>query len=305
MEAANYDPPASSAIAMAQNEDDALTLLLAQRRLYSRAKAAQGARWIGLVVLGVGAPFVSVLWPSLAVVVGAVTGAWLFLGRTGLAWIETRYMARAAAVQEDFDLLIFGMPRVIERTTRPSLEEIALLVHTAGGLREEVEKEHLTDWYPLDPSIPGEQSIAICQRSNASYTERLVRTAVTVWTAATIIWIVLLVVVSVIANLTLATFLLGVLFPVLPAMLDVVEYVRNTWLAANDRADLANTIEGRLRGGEPIAPADLLVWQERMYDLRRGTPQVPDWLYWLTRRRNEAAMRSAARSLGSDSQRPK
>lgn len=299
MPIAHYEPPESATIAKSQNEDSALTFLLAQRRLYSRAKIAQGARWIGLLVLGVGAPLMSVLWPSLAVAVGAITGAWLFLGRTGLAWVETRYMARAAAVQEEFDLLVFEMPRVIERANRPSLEEVALLVHPSGELRAEAEKERLLDWYPIDSTLPGTQSVAICQRSNAAYTERLVRTAVTVWTTATVLWIVLLVVISLIANLTLATFLLGVLFPVLPAMLDVVEYVRNTWLAAKDRADLANTIEARVRGVEPIAPADLLVWQERMYDLRRGTPQVPDWLYWLTRKRNEAAMRAAARALGT------
>lgn len=91
-EMSDYTPPTSEAIAERQNDDDALRLLLAQRRQYTRAKRWQGARWIGLLVLGVAAPFVSVLVDGSAVAVGAITGAWLFIGRTWLASAEVRAM---------------------------------------------------------------------------------------------------------------------------------------------------------------------------------------------------------------------
>jgi hypothetical protein len=42
---------------------------------------------------------------------------------------------------------------------------------------------------------------------------------------------------------------------------------------------------------------DLLVWQERLFDLRRSAPVIPDFLYKLRRKANERAMHSAANQL--------
>lgn len=85
-----------------------------------------------------------------------------------------------------------------------------------------------------------------------------------------------------------------VFLPVLPAALDAFEYIRSIARAAKDRADLANTIAGRLIDNNPIEPFELLVWQERLYDLRRTTPQVPDWLYRRLRTKSENAMHAVA-----------
>lgn len=292
-----YTPPTSASIGKRQNDDEALRLLLAQRRLYTRAKRWQGVRWIGLLVLGVAAPFVSILAPALAVYVGAVTGVWLFIGRTLLASAEARIMTRAAGIQEDLDLYIFGMPHSIERTSKPSIEEMELLIKSDRGLREEAKNERLLDWYDIDPSHPGAETIAIAQRANASYTDRLIRTTVRVWAAVTVVWVAILLTWSSLSGLAFGLILLGVLFPLLPAVLDVAEYLRSTWRAAQDRADLANTIQGRIEDDDLILGQELLVWQGQIYDLRRTTPQVPDWLYKITRKRNEAAMHAAANRL--------
>ena len=293
-----YTPPTGSEIAKRQNDVDALRLLLAQRRLYSRAKAWQGIRWIGLLVLGIAAPFVSVLWPSSAVAIGAITGFWLFVGRTVLTWGETRTMTKAAAIQEDFDLYVFAMPRTIDRTSLPSLEEIAVLAGPDENIRVAAEKERLIDWYPIGPEHAAIENVAIAQRANASYTDRLIKTSVWVWAGVTLVWIAFLTTLGALSALTFGAVLLGVIFPVLPAALDVLEYLISTWRAAHDRADLANSIQSRIEGdGDPISGEDLLSWQVQMYDLRRTTPQLPNWLYKLTRKRNEAAMHSAAKQL--------
>lgn len=292
-----YTPPTSASIAERQNDDEALRLLLAQRRLYTKAKRWQGARWIGLIILGVAAPFISILVPGLAVAVGAVTGIWLFVGRTLFASAEARSMTKAAAIQEELDLYIFHMPRLIDRTSKPSIEEVELLVHSDVGLREAAEQERLIDWYDIDPSHPGADSVAIAQRANASYTDSLIRSAVRVWAVATAIWLTALVIWSALSGLTFGLILLGVIFPVLPAALDVAEYFRSTWRAAQDRADLANTIQARIEDDQPVSGQELIAWQVQMYDLRRTTPQVPDWLYKLRRKKNEAAMHAAANRL--------
>lgn len=296
-EMTEYAPPSSKSIAERQNDDEALRLLLAQRRLYTRAKRWQGARWVGLLVLGVAAPFVSILIPGSAVAVGAVTGAWLFLGRTWLTSAETRTMTKAAAIQEELDLYIFDMPQTIDRASMSTLEEIELLTQSGRGLREEARRERLLDWYDIDASHPGAETVAIAQRANASYTDRLIRTTVRVWAATTVVWLAILLVWSSLSRLEFGTVLLGVIFPVLPAGLDVADYLRSTWRAAQDRADLASTIQARIEDHDSITGQELIAWQVQMYDLRRTTPQVPDWLYKLTRKRNEAAMHAAARRL--------
>ncbi|QJU52552.1 S-4TM family putative pore-forming effector [Herbiconiux sp. KACC 21604] len=293
----DYTPPTSASIATRQNDDEALRLLLAQRRLYTRAKRWQGARWLGLVILGVAAPFISILIPASAVAAGAITGIWLFVGRTFLTAAEVRTMTKAAAIQEELDLYIFQMPETIERASRPTIEDIELLVRDKEELRAAARRERLVDWYDVDPSHPGAETIAIAQRANASYTDRLIRTAVTVWAIVTVVWLAMLLTWSALSGLAFGLILLGVLLPVLPAALDVADYLRSTWRAAQDRADLARTIESRLQDNKPIIGQELISWQTQLYDLRRTTPQLPDWLYKITRKRNEAAMHAASKRL--------
>lgn len=295
-----YEPPSSAAILQKQDELPALRLLLAQRRLYTRAKRWQSIRWFGIMVLGIGAPFASLVFPPAAVIAGAVAGVWLFLGRNVLTWLESRDMTRAAAIQEQLDQHLFQMPASIRRAERPSPEDIADLVGDESRLAENIDRGKLRNWYSIDPSTPGAISVAISQRSNAAYTDRLIRTAVGVWATAGTVWIVTLLVWSSLTGVTLASFLLGIALPVLPAFMDVTEYVLSTWRAAQDRADLARSIDARIDAGTPLIEGqELLVWQERLFDLRRTTPQVPNWLYKMTRKRNERAMNAAARALRS------
>jgi hypothetical protein len=106
-----------------------------------------------------------------------------------------------------------------------------------------------------------------------------------------------LIVASLVGNLTLENFILGVFLPVLPAILDVVQYVVGVWRSAADRADLARAIEERLDDDTPPDPQELLVWQERIFELRRAAPEVPDFIYKLRRPTNERAMRSVVEQL--------
>lgn len=288
-----------------QNDGHALRLLVAQRRLYSRAKRWLGLRWFGMLVIGLAAPVVSVIWQDLAVVAGAIAGLWIFLGRTVLVFAQSATTAKAAAIQEQFDFYVFGMPTSIERSTLPSIEEIAVVAGPDANLRAVASGEKLLNWYPINGDDAGTATVAISQRANASYADRLLRTTVTIWVATTAAWIVFLIFASAIVGLSLLTFLVGVLLPILPAFLDVLEYVVGIWKAARGRGDLARSIEHRLRGaGETIDGNDLLVWQARLYDLRRSTPQVPDLIYKIRRAANERAMKSATSQLGQQTRRP-
>jgi len=295
----DYSPPSSVTIKARQNDLDALRLLIAQRRLYRRAKRWLALRWVGMMVIGIGAPLVSVLGPSLTVACGAVAGVWLFLGRTLLVLAQGSLTSKAAAVQEQFDYYVFQMPDRGNRSMLPSLEDVAEIVGPDDKILSVADRERLLDWYPIETHNDGAVTVAISQRANASYSDRLIRTTAIVWAAGTVVWIVVLVALSVVLDVSLSSFILGIVLPVLPAFLDVIQYLAGVWRSATERRDLAQAIESRLDGPErPVEGKDLLVWQERLFDLRRSSPDVPDFLYKLRRKVNERAMHSAARQLG-------
>jgi hypothetical protein len=283
-----------------QNNIEGLRLLVAQRRLYSRSKRWLAVRTVGMLVIAIIAPPVSVLWPDLAVVAGAVSGLWIFVGRTVLIHLETRAAGKAAAVQEMFDTRLFAMPSLGRRSPSPSLEEISI---AAGGDRHvlrEAEEQRLLDWYEIDASQDGFVAVAICQRANASYSDRLLRTYANWWIAAVTCWAGLLIAAGIGFKLSLSVFLLGVVLPLLPAFLDAVRYWHGLRRAAADRRELMAVIESKLsEEAVELAGEGLLVWQSRLYNLRKEAPQVPNFLYWMHRKKNELAMRVAANQLSS------
>jgi hypothetical protein len=64
---------------------------------------------------------------------------------------------------------------------------------------------------------------------------------------------------------------------------------------------MADDIERSVRGQaeRELAPEDLLLWQDRLYELRRRSPQVPNLVYKRARDRNEQAMGAAAAELAA------
>lgn len=297
--ASEYAPPTSAEMAHRQLQLGPLRLLLAQRRLYTKAKFWVTARWVGMLVIAIGAPVVAFLVPEAATAMGALAGVWLFLGGTLLTHLQKSRAYPAAAVQEKFDREVFGMDQSIERSSLPSIDEIALLTGSDVEVIASAHKEGLTDgggWYPIVRGQPSVKTIAICQRANVSYSNRLLRTTAAVWIVFIAVWSVALIVMSLVLDLSLGTFLLGIAFPLLPAFLDVAQYVSSLRRAAADRHDLAVSIENRIELDD-VAAEDLLAWQETIFGIRRDTPEVPDAIYRLARRRNERAMHQGAAAL--------
>lgn len=294
-----YRPPMTASMKDGQNEARALRLLIAQRRLYSRAKRWAFLRWIGFSIIGVASPLLTVVVPDAAVVVGAVAGVWIFLSRAWFSSVEQGLAAKAAEIQEQFDQMIFNMPAQVTRVPTASMEEIAQLAGDDQAVEAVAEKERLKDWYPFDTRLDGAVSIAIAQRANAAYSERLLNANASVWLATTLMWSGVAIILSLIVQLTLPQFLLGVALPLLPALLDVWEQFRSTRRAGAVRRTMADDIEQAIRGrnDRELAPEDILLWQDQMYELRRRSPQVPNLVYRRARDRNEQAMNMAAAEL--------
>ncbi|NTU46106.1 hypothetical protein HGA88_00595 [Candidatus Roizmanbacteria bacterium] len=295
-----YSPPTGKEIAKRQDEIDSLRPLLAQRKLYSRAKY-----WLSLRLMGMGgiaflAPIIAFIWPQSAVIVGAVSGAWIFLGRTVFSTLEKGLSAKAAAVQEMFDVRVFKMPHFADRTSVPTLEEIAVLTGADNTIDKQAKDEKLLAWYAVNPSDSGTTTVAICQRINTSYSKSLLNTTSKVWLGLIIFWSLTLVSISIYLQLSLNTFILAVMLPLLPAFLDEWEFRKGFKKAENQRDSMTQEIESKINSNS-VNSSDLLVWQSRMYDLRRDMPLVPDKVYGFMRNINEKAMKVAARQLSDKS----
>ena len=180
----DYTPPAAAVMKARQDEPDALRYLIAQRRIHSKAKFWQGVSWIGLLLIGLAAPVISVIWSDLALWMGAIAGLWIFLGRTLLRWRVSELTTRGAATQEVFDYYVFGMPTTVIRSTLPTVEDISELAGDESGFRSVAKAEALLAWYPIDEANPGQVAVAIAQRANASYSDRLLRTTVKLYVTA-------------------------------------------------------------------------------------------------------------------------
>lgn len=296
----NYEPPSAEVMSQRQDQPDALRLLVAQRKMYSIAKRFLTSRLVGMFLIAIVAPIAGFLWPDVAVACGAVAGAWIFFGRTFLnAQQETR-VDRAAAIQERFDNHVFGMTVGGNREHGPSLEDIVKLSGDLTEVRREAQLEKLKKWYPFQAGADPATSVAIAQRANVSYSDSLLRTTARVWRFLIIGWGLIAIGISIAIGLSLETFLLVVLLPLLPAFLDLVEFSRGYESASHTRRNTAKAIEDTIASGS-VEPERLLVWQERIYDLRRTTPLVPDVIYWLARKSNEKAMEATADSLANSS----
>ncbi|MCW4467264.1 S-4TM family putative pore-forming effector [Glutamicibacter sp. MNS18] len=299
----DYTPPSSAEIASKQNSPEALRLLLAQRKMHSKAKFWSTIRTVGVAAIAIIAPILAILKPEYAVVAAAVAGAWVFLGRTFLANLQLSKTHKAAAIQEDFDVLVFGMPGLAPKSPRASLEDIEVLVGPAEAINKQVVQQKLENWYPVDPATSGLDAVAIAQRANASYSSRLLNLNRRMWMTCVVVWVIASVSVGMAFSWTLETFILGLFLPILPALLDVFEQWRLTTAASRERSELALSIEEKLAGVEEhhVQPQDLLIWQERMYSLRISTPQTANFLYKITRESNERAMKGAADHLANNS----
>jgi len=299
-----YSPPTAQAIADAQNLDQNLRLLLAQRRLYSRAKAWTMVRGTGIGIVAVSAPILAAVWPEAALAVATVAAAWFALNRLLFRSLERHYATRGATVQEQFDTAIFGMPTIAVRDPRVLPEEISRLTGERVRRRRAYSDEKLRDWYPIQTDVDGSVAIAISQRANVAYSQTLLARSAGLWLGLLILWAAVAIVIGIVRDFDLVTFLLVVAIPTLPPLLDAADEALHVRAAGKERRALATQIQDAIDTDTeaPIGPEQLLAWQMQLFALRRDSPLVPDWLYWALRPRTEGEMNDGAKTIADQVQ---
>ncbi|TEB09083.1 S-4TM family putative pore-forming effector [Pelotomaculum propionicicum] len=97
-----------SPIAIRQNEEKSIRLLVAQRQLYSTAKFIRGVRiLIAILIAALGPLLVNYqeIKPYLALLAW-----WVVIDQHLLSTWEIKTIETAAAIQEEFDIYVLGIP---------------------------------------------------------------------------------------------------------------------------------------------------------------------------------------------------
>lgn len=296
-----YTPPSPTQINEAQNDDAQLRLLLAQRRLYSRAKVWANVRGFGLGIVAIASPLAVAVWPDSATGAASIAAGWFALNRLVFRPAERRAATPAATIQEQFDTRIFSMPTIAVRDPQVLPEEVVRLTNKKWNLRKKAySAERLRNWYPINVNVDGRVAIAIAQRGNLAYTEALLRRSANLWVGLLTGWAILAVAIGLIAGFSLESFLLAIVLPILPPVLDAADEWQRVRAARKERRALTLEIQDAITNdpAKPISPDQLLGWQAQLFSLRRDAPLVPDWLYWLLRPGIEQEMEAAADMLG-------
>jgi len=286
-----------------QNTQGELNLLAAQRQLYSDAKNLQ------LVSVVIGVPAV-VVWsiavavlPTLAVYAGLWGIIATFLELLVFSRLQKSTQEKAANIQQifDCDVLQFNWANL---NCGIRVEQEAIIDASNRFNRKSHSHSTLQNWYPTSVGqLPIYQARIICQRANIWWDAKL-RRRYSKWIIIILITLTIIVfLIGLVGGLTLEKFLLAVLAPLVPAfVLGLRQYTEHN--DAADRLDrlrenaeilLQNTISKKL--SQQDLERESYGLQTQIYDNRRRSPLIFDWLYSRLKREHEEQMNKGAETL--------
>lgn len=275
-----------------QNSHRSLTLLAAQRLLYSRSKKTRNiatAIVITVAVVGLIASLVSSQYferflPSFVLL------SWLF-DQQFLKKKEQTLRTEAATLQEAFDCSVLDLPwpryKGIQPPTEDRIKQLAAVAQTQN-------RELLRDWYPPD-EIPANPVMAKlhCQRTNCWWDVNLRRRYIGF--VRTLFWgfALVLILLSVSTGLTVSKVL-----AMLACSIRLIAWGLNesdTHAAAAERVAGIHYLLSRFPDNQPPSPVDSRHIQDAIFEHRSSTPPVPDWFYWWHRKSQEQEAGAARR----------
>ena len=261
-----------------QNSEGSKRLLAAQRQTYTDAKSVDLVNACVCLLLPLG---VTVAQVFLNVSSVAIILVWIATVVAGICLPKRsrRLVDEAAAMQQRFDSDVFGIK--FENVSRDDRR----IASQAGRYRDrhddDDDKFRLDDWYSvaIEDARPGD-AIARCQRQNTEWTKRLLKRCIRIEICSAVI---------VAAALAVLVFCLGInpfnlffLFSIIGWMVQRVIECRDAFARVGALADSLSSF--RLSSKENI-----LRVQERIFEYRKAPYLVPDWLYALFEKIDEAA----------------
>jgi hypothetical protein len=285
-------PAEGNQIAERQRSPEAVVLLRAYRHAYSRSKSWHAVRLAGTVLVALAAPAVILLAPWLEHPLGAIGGGWVLAARLVLRPAQERDTRFAVAVQELYDQRVLGLlPAAVPQP--PAYEQVHQQARRYHGDPD-------PDWYSVRPDVAPGAAALIAQRSSTVWSRRLYREWAVGLGVTAAGWAVLTTVIAAVCGATVGEFLIAVLLPMMPALLDATDLCQAHWRAGAERSALETRLDKELdqaARGRPPSPQDLRAQQDEITRQRLTQPPVPGWYYRLRRAGFETAMRAAAEQL--------
>ena len=295
-------------IAERQDEEIQLKRLLAQRRLYSRAKFIFGVQ-TSIAVPGAIICYGLVVWKSELKVFAALWGTLVTLADLFVftPWQQS-LKDKAARIQEQFDCDVLELPwQDITVGQRAAAETVA----EWGALKpgESYADFKLPGWYPKDvEALSIELGRAVCQRTNCWWDSRLRRNYASWVVAVVVALLVGGIVLGIGMKMPLDTFFLGFLLPFIPAFILGSRQFIEQRQAAERLERLRQQVErqwDQLLSGkatvEAVAESARRV-QDVMFEQRRKNPVILDKFYFWLRDDHQSIMHRNAQSLVAEAE---
>jgi len=290
-------------IPQAQNTQRNLDLLAAQRQLYSDAKGLQMVSVIMSVPVVIAWSILVALFPPLAVYAALWGIAATLLELLLFSRLQKATQEKAAKIQQIFDceVLQFNWASL---NCGVRIEPETTVDASNRYKRKKRNLTKLENWYPTSvDKLPIYQARIICQRSNVWWDAQL-RRRYSKWIVFVLfILTVIVLMIGLIGGLTLEKFLLAVLVPLTPAFVfGLRQYTEHNEAAVRlDR--LRENAESLVQEiiNRRYTPQDLeresYSLQTQIFDNRRRSPLILDWLYSRLRNEDEEKMNKGAESL--------
>lgn len=270
-----------------QNSDLNLKRLAAQRQLYSEAKKLVVVQFIlsGLFVVAlsiVGNIFDAKFLPYIILAAIVI----IFLDELILSDRIYGIRVDAARIQEEFDCDVLQLPQNNIKITNGSMLEMIQV-----KARKYISKHHnyndLLCWYPGIDETDNKYYRLICQATNCWWNQALRKKYSEFILIVISIIFVALIVISLIKGFTVATFLMAVVSPILPAFVLFYKINRDNSKAVNNLNHMKGKIDEiilKAKSGNFYSEEDLISdsrrLQDMIFDNRSLSPLIPDRLYF-------------------------
>jgi hypothetical protein len=209
---------------------------------------------------------------------------------------------KAARIQELFDCDVLQLPWQELKGQRPEAELVA--EGSSRYCRADPRYEAIRDWYaPAVRQLPIHLARLVCQRSSCWWDAKLRRRYSVSVLAALGLFSTLIIGLSLRQGATLENFILTGITPLIPAITLAIKqfFEHNEAAAGADRLrDFSqklwgDALHGRLAVEEVTSQSSQL--QDEIFDHRRQSPLIFDWIYQRLRNEHEDLMNKGAEAL--------
>ncbi|HOP08407.1 MAG TPA: S-4TM family putative pore-forming effector [candidate division Zixibacteria bacterium] len=286
-----------------QNEPRQLERLAAQKQLYSIAKVVKAIQIIITVPVTIGIAIAVAFKPELSVW-GATYG--IVVSILNAAYLDTAmgsYKNKAADIQQAFDcdvLQLSWSKLKLNKTPEPELISAAANKYK----KKDPDFNELRNWYPEKAGeVPIRVARIICQRSNAWYDASLRKTYanyVGSLVGAVVATILLL---GIYEDKGMQHMVLAVFTPLMPVILWGIKEYRSNLSAIHSVKSIFRDVDALFKDAIGKRYTDECIenrsshLQAMLYDYRRNTPVIFDWVHKLLKNKQEAQMIAGAEIL--------